>query len=226
LRSLRKFCGIAVQSEFVMGSSLKELDQGKPAQWFSGWEAVLAQEETRAEPRAWTREIVGRFLADCAGRGEPVSVAAARAFLDREILRWRPDPRELEGWKSGLNWFFREGKRRRQAALAQVPALTRSDQGQTEEQESHATRAATQCCDASARKRDGHSDRAGAIRAQGRCDNANLHPRHTETGSGRPQPIGWVAMNRARRPSLVSVWFFSLRSSGGKRSVGSPKTGH
>lgn len=115
-----------------MVPSVGDWDEAKPEQWFPGWEAVLAREESCAEQRAWTREIVGRFLADCTNRGEPVSVPAARAFVDREILRWRPEPGELEGWKSGLNWFFREGKRRRRAAFAQAPALTVYDQGETE----------------------------------------------------------------------------------------------
>jgi len=75
---------------------------GTAADWFPGWEAALAAAPLPVEQRAWSREIVGRFLADCEASGREVDVAGARAFVDREVLRWGPQAAELGS--SGKFW--------------------------------------------------------------------------------------------------------------------------
>jgi integron integrase len=100
--------------------------------WFPGWEGVLGREALAVTERALDREIIGRYTADCVARSEAVSVASARAFMEREQLRWQPQAAELAGWKAGLNWFFRAGRRQRQAALAGVPELGPADLGRTD----------------------------------------------------------------------------------------------
>jgi len=64
--------------------------KGKLAEAFPGWEAAPSQELSSVEERAFAREIIGRYRADCGERGRAVSGGSAREFVEPEIVRRRP----------------------------------------------------------------------------------------------------------------------------------------
>ena len=101
--------------------------------FFPDWPGALQADDSLSPGlRESYRRTLAGFLAFCQRRGRRPSVALAREYVELAQLEEGPSPGRLQEWKDGLNWYFRRGREALNAALADVPALARTDLGQTD----------------------------------------------------------------------------------------------
>lgn len=80
---------------------------------FGDWEEVLSRSSVPPQ-RQESIAITIRWYLRWAKRARvPVDFDSARDFVNRVEIEKRPVPYRLEQWKEALQWFFREGRRRR-----------------------------------------------------------------------------------------------------------------
>ena len=102
---------------------------GTPELIFTNWREMLNQAPlTEPARRAQVQAIEG-YLDYCRLNGVSVGVRTAQDFV-ADALR-RNVTREGEAWKEGLNWFFREGRKRTAPHPPGVPSLGQADVGKT-----------------------------------------------------------------------------------------------
>jgi len=121
-----------------MGSDAKSSNSAlpkrinKPSGFFPDWTSKLhADDSLTPGLRAIYRLVLERFLHFCQQRKAAPCVPLAREYVELARLERAPSPAQLQEWKDGLNWFFRQG-RVSAAALKDVPPLARSDLGRDE----------------------------------------------------------------------------------------------
>src|SRR5262245_35853662 len=101
----------------------------KPRGFFPDWASKLhADDSLTPGLRSVYRLILERFLQFCQQRQAAPSVVLAREYVELARLERAPSPAQLQEWKDGLNWFFRQG-RVSGTALKGVPPVARSDLG-------------------------------------------------------------------------------------------------
>ena len=140
------------QSEFVLTQTdMNAQSSASPARsvWFPDWAEALARANLPDSIRSQYRAAILQYLRFCKRTRQGATVASARQFMqDQERRRLLSGP-DLAPWKAGMNWFFREGGRRRQTrpvaprppapsargggpVLSGVPTLGAADLGKTE----------------------------------------------------------------------------------------------
>lgn len=83
---------------------------------FPNWSNALNTAELPEKEKTRHRIIINWFLGHLKRERCPASVDSARAFLEGLIARRRPKDWQVEQWREGLNWFFREAPSKRRTA--------------------------------------------------------------------------------------------------------------
>ena len=80
---------------------------------FPNWSNALENANLPVEEKARHRIIINWFLGHLKRERCPASVQSARSFIEGLVESRRPGEWQLEQWREGLNWFFREAPSRR-----------------------------------------------------------------------------------------------------------------
>jgi integron integrase len=83
---------------------------------FPNWSNALKNADLPDEDKSRHRIIINWFLGHLKRERCPASVQSARTFIEGLIERRRPEAWQLEQWREGINWFFREAPSRRRVA--------------------------------------------------------------------------------------------------------------
>jgi integron integrase len=94
---------------------------------FAGWREALNEAAMRAELRRRYEQGVAAYLNYCRRNGQSVTTQTARDFMSDARRRGLAPPEGL--WEKGLNWFFREGRKRCAPQPEGVPSAGRADTG-------------------------------------------------------------------------------------------------
>lgn len=111
-------------------------NQSRSAVWFPNWPDVLQRLRLVPLQRHQYRLAIIRYLRFCKETRQQATVASARAFMDLTQQKGMLSKSMLASWKDGLNWFFREGRKkptdrwratfhRGRESSAQIAAATR-----------------------------------------------------------------------------------------------------
>jgi integron integrase len=96
---------------------------------FVNWREQLNQVRiSGAIKRSYVEAIEG-YLDYCRNNGVSVGISTARGFVEDALRRGRT--RDQKGWQAGLNWYFREGRKRGTPRPAGVPTLGQADTGKS-----------------------------------------------------------------------------------------------
>ena len=85
---------------------------------FPEWSDALSAADLPAKARQRHRVIILWFLGYLSRERQRASVAAARTFVEDLIEKRKPKDWQVEQWREGLNWFFKEAPVRRRVAGA------------------------------------------------------------------------------------------------------------
>ena len=96
---------------------------------FANWREMLNQLKLARAVRHTYAEAIERYLDYCRLNGVSVRVESARGFVSDALRRGLTQ--EGPAWKSALNWFFREGRKRSAPQPEGVPTLGHADTGRT-----------------------------------------------------------------------------------------------
>jgi integron integrase len=96
---------------------------------FTNWREMLHQSELARPTQAVYEQAIQEYLRFCTANSQSVTVESARGFMSDAIRRsLAPQPQE---WQKGLNWYFREGKKRTAPHPEGVPSLGQADTGRS-----------------------------------------------------------------------------------------------
>ena len=94
---------------------------------FANWREMLNQLKLARDVRHSYAQGIEGYLDYCLGNGLSASVESARGFVsDAQRRGLTPDGAT---WKTALNWFFREGRKRTAPQPEGVPSLGQADTG-------------------------------------------------------------------------------------------------
>jgi integron integrase len=96
---------------------------------FANWREFLNQAQLARAVRHTHAQAIEGYLDYCRLNGVSVTVESARGFI-ADALR-RGLTADGAAWKSALNWFFREGRKRSAPQPEGVPTLGQADTGRT-----------------------------------------------------------------------------------------------
>ena len=102
---------------------------GSPAVIFANWRERLNQLGLAERVRAAYRQAIEGYLDYCRLNHASVGVATARGFVEDALRRGLT--KDGPTWKQGLNWFFREGRKRTAPQPEGVPSIGHADTGAT-----------------------------------------------------------------------------------------------
>src|SRR5215831_18851345 len=100
-----------------------------PSVIFANWREVLNQARLADRTRAGYALAIGGYLDYCLRNGLSVNKESARAYM-ADVER-RQLARNPQLWKSGLNWFFVEGRKSSAWAPGGQPLPGQADTGTT-----------------------------------------------------------------------------------------------
>ena len=83
---------------------------------FPKWSETLAEAPLGAEVRNRHRIIINWFLGYLKREHQPATVQTAQAFVKHLLQTRQPGDWQVEQWRQGLNWFFKEAPNRRNVA--------------------------------------------------------------------------------------------------------------
>jgi len=89
---------------------------------FQNWAEVLAAADLPEKVKNSHKIVIRWYLGYLRKVGKPASVETARAFVEGLVEERRPADWMVEGWRQGLNWFFKEAPVRRRLAEPPVAA--------------------------------------------------------------------------------------------------------
>ena len=99
--------------------------------WFREWAQVLDNEPLDQKKRKSYRSTILGYLHFCKTSGRPVSIASARAFVEKK----KEDNKiviDKTVQKEALNWFFKHASAGRSYLPDDVPPLAKADMGETD----------------------------------------------------------------------------------------------
>ena len=79
--------------------------------WFPQWSEVLSSAQLPPGLRTAYRQAVVEYLSFCKRSRQRATLDSARQFMQQAKRQRRLDEPQVAAWKSGLNWFFKEGAR-------------------------------------------------------------------------------------------------------------------
>ena len=98
-----------------------------PEMIFANWREMLNQQRMKPQAKRGYAQAIESYLEYCRHNGVSVGVETARGFMTDALRRGLTG--EDGGWKAGLNWFFREGRKRSAPRPEGVPSLGEADIG-------------------------------------------------------------------------------------------------